>query len=275
MVSYVSAECLILRTACTLVAYEVRPCAADARRTCCLVSIYHDVVLGGSLNDTLIVIVHELAVVIFASRNDVADVSGLNGIITILVHQAESILQVALVIECCRRCLVVHHQLNALRMGIVVEHLYVEVGIRRHEVEDIELLVSEPVFPSFVPSFYQNLLQTVLCSEVDITLHLIVCCTMCAVGLALTVVGHTETNRRKVVGIAPCLGADNHVPPHTAILCRMNPRSILYLARLVKIERKLAREHVAGIIAHHYCSPRRVERCLYESLTAHGIGRKP
>ena len=160
-------------------------------------------------------------------------------------------------------------------MCIVVEHLYVEVGIRRHEVEDVKFLVSEPVFPSFVPSFYQNLLQTILCSEVDVALHLIVCCTMCAVGLALTVVGNAETNRRHVVGVAPCLGAYNHVPPHATILCRMNPRSILYLARLVKVERKLAREHITGIVANHYGSPRCVERCLYESLTAHCIWRKP
>ena len=223
VVSYVSAECLILSTTCTLIAYKVRPGAADARRACRFVSIHHDVVFGGSLYYALIVIVHQLAVVILASRNDVADVSCLNGIIAVLVHQTESILQMALVIECGRRGFVVHHQLHALRVGIVVEHLYIEVGIRRHEVEDIQLLVSEPVFPSFIPSFYQNLLQTVLCSEVDVALHLIVCCTMCAVGLALAVVGHAETNRRQVVGITPCLGAYNHVPPHTAILCRMNP----------------------------------------------------
>ena len=100
VVSYVSAECLILSTTCTLIAYKVRPCAADARWTCCLVCIHHDMVLGGSLYDTLIVIVHELAVVILTSRNDVADVSCLNGIIAILVHQVESILHMALVIEC-------------------------------------------------------------------------------------------------------------------------------------------------------------------------------
>jgi glucan 1,4-alpha-glucosidase len=58
VVSYVSAECFILSTTCTLIAYKVRPGAADARRTCRFVSINHDVVLGGSLYYALIVIVH-------------------------------------------------------------------------------------------------------------------------------------------------------------------------------------------------------------------------
>ena len=179
--------------------------------------------LGSCLNDALIVIVHKLAVVVFASRNDVAHVAGLHGVIAILVHQTESILQVAFVIESCGGGLVVHHQLHALGVGIVVEHLNVEVGVRSDEVEDVKLLMTEPVFPSFVPSFHQHFLQTVLRGEVDVALHLLVSGTVRAVGLALAVVGNAETNRRQVVGIAPCLCSDNHVPPHAAVLCGMNP----------------------------------------------------
>ena len=231
--------------------------------------------LGSCLNDVLIVIVHNLAVVVFASRNDVAHVACLHGVIAILVHQTESILQVALVIESCGGGLVVHHQLHALGVGIVVEHLNVEVGVRSDEVEDVKLLMTEPVFPSFVPSFHQHFLQTVLCSEVDVALHLLVSCAVRAVGLALSVVGNAETNRRQVVGVAPCLCTYNHVPPHTAVFCGMNPRCVRYLAWLVEVESELAREHVAGIVAHHYSTPRCVEGCLDESLTAYGVGSKP
>ena len=99
MVSYVSAESLILGAAGALVAYEVGPGAADAGRASSLVGIDHDVVLGGSLDDMLIVIVHKLAVVIFAARDDVADISRLDSVVAILVHQAEGILHVALVVE--------------------------------------------------------------------------------------------------------------------------------------------------------------------------------
>ena len=116
-----------------------------------------------------------------------------------------------------------HHQLHALRMSIVVEHLDIEVRIWSYEIEDIELLMTEPVFPSFVPAFYQHLLQTVLGCKVDVALYLLVGCTMGAIRLALAVIGYTETNRWQVVGIAPGLGANDHVPPYTAVLGRMNP----------------------------------------------------
>ena len=105
----------------------------------------------------------------------------------------------------------------------VVEHLDIEVRIWSYEIEDIELLMTEPVFPTFVPAFYQHLLQTVLGCKVDVALYLLVGCTMGAIRLALAVIGYTETNRWQVVGIAPGLGANDHVPPYTAVLGRMNP----------------------------------------------------
>ena len=240
MIRLVTAKCLILCTTCTLVANQVRPGTADTCRTGCLVSIHHDMMLGSGLDDTLVVIVHQLAVMILASRDDITHITGLHGIITIFVHQIEGIFQVALVVESCRRCLVVHHQLHALRVSIVVEHLDIEVWIWSHEVEDIELLMTEPVFPTFVPAFYQYFLQTVLGSKVDIALYFLVGCTMSTVRLALAVIGYTETHRWQIVGIAPGLGTYNHVPPYTAILGRMNPGCILNLARLVKVQCQLA-----------------------------------
>ena len=100
----------------------------------------------------------------------------------------------ALVVESSRRCLVMHHQLHTLGMSIVVEHLDIEVRIWSHEIEDIELLMTEPVFPTFVPAFYKHLLQTVLGCKVDVALYLLVGCTMGAIRLALAVIGYTEAN---------------------------------------------------------------------------------
>ena len=97
----------------------------------------------------------------------------------------------------------VHHQFHSLGVGIIVEHLDVKVGIRSDEVEDVELLMAEPVFPSFVPALDQHFLQAILGSEVDIALHLLIGCAVRAVGLALGIVGNAETNRRQVVGVAP------------------------------------------------------------------------
>ena len=116
-----------------------------------------------------------------------------------------------------------HDELHSLGMCILIECLDVEIRIWSHEIKDIELLMTEPVFPTFVPAFYQNLLQTVFGSKVDIALYFLVGCTMSTVRLALAVIGYTETNRWQVVGIAPGLGAYNHVPPYTAVLGWMNP----------------------------------------------------
>ena len=218
-----AAKCLILCTTGTLVTHQVRPGAADTCRTGCLVGIYHDMMLGSCFNHTLVVIVHQLAVVILTSWDDIAHITGLHGIIAIFVHQIEGILQMALVVESSRRGLVVHHQLHALGVCVVVEHLDIEVRIWSYEIENIELLMAEPVFPSFVPAFYQHLLQTVLGCKVDIALYFLVGCTMSAIRLAFAVIGYTEANRWQVVGIAPGLGADNHIPPYAAVLGRMNP----------------------------------------------------
>lgn len=78
-----------------------------------------------------------------------------------------------LVVLCGSARLVVHHQFHALGVGIVVEILYVEVGIRCLEVEHIVLVMTEPVFPSDVPTLYQHLLKSVLGSEINITLHIL------------------------------------------------------------------------------------------------------
>ena len=103
MIRLVTAKCLIFCTTCTLVANQVRPGAADTCRTGCLVGIYHDMMLGSGLDDTLVVIVHQLAIMILTSWDDITYITGLHGIITIFVHQVEGIFQVALVVESCRR----------------------------------------------------------------------------------------------------------------------------------------------------------------------------
>ena len=79
----------------------------------------------------------------------------------------------------------VHHELHSLRVGIFIEPVKVEVGVRGLEVEDIVLGLAEPVFPSDVPSFHQDLVETVLCGEVDIPADILVVCSVKSVGLCL------------------------------------------------------------------------------------------
>ena len=117
-------------------------------------AVHHDVVLGGLFDYVEIVVVHRLRVVMVAARYYIAHIAGLHGVVAILVHQFVGLFDVALVVLGRRRGLVVHEQFHALGVGILVEHLDVEVGIGRHEVEDIALPHIGPVFPADVPSLY-------------------------------------------------------------------------------------------------------------------------
>ena len=65
----------------------------------------------------------------------------------------------------------VHHDLDTLGMGILIECLDVEVGIRGQEVEHFLLHIAAPVFPSDIPSLDQHLVEAMLCGKVDVAAH--------------------------------------------------------------------------------------------------------
>ena len=70
-------------------------------------------------------------------------------------------------------------------MSILVEHLDIEVWIWSNEVEYIALPHVSPVFPAYIPSLYKHLVKTILRSKVDITLYLLIVCSMTTIGLYL------------------------------------------------------------------------------------------
>ena len=138
-----------------------------------------------------------------ATRDDVSHVTRLHGIVAVFVHQFVSLLDMTLVVLCRARSLVVHQQLHTLRVGIVVQHLDIEVGIGGHEVKHVAFPHIRPVFPTDVPTFYQHLVETVLGGEVNVTLHVLVISLVRAVGLHLTPVDLVEFDRGEVVGVMP------------------------------------------------------------------------
>ena len=93
-----ASECLVLCSARALVAHEVRIGAADARRTRRLMRVNHDVMLRRLLDDIEVMIVHRLRVMVVATRDDVAYIACLHGVITVLVHQFVGLLYVTLVV---------------------------------------------------------------------------------------------------------------------------------------------------------------------------------
>ena len=84
-----------------------------------------------------------------------------NGARIFFLSPRDSRVEVTLVIGNGTRCLVMHHQLNALGMRVLVQRRYIEIGIWRHEVKHEILLLAKPVLPTDVPSLHQQLVEPV------------------------------------------------------------------------------------------------------------------
>ena len=171
--------------------------------------------------------------------------------------------------------LVVHHQLDALGVRVVVKGLQVEVRIWGDEIEDVILGVAEPIFPALVPALDEDLVEAVLGGEVDVATHLLVVCCMCTVGLHLGVVRHAEFHREQIVGVGPCGFADDHLPPHTDVFHGLDPGDVFQGAGFVKVQREMRGEDLACIVAHHDGAPGGVAGCLHVPLLSLCIGREP
>ena len=98
MVRFCAAKCLILSTAGRLVAHEVRVGAAKAGRADCLMGVDHHLVLCSLGHSIEIVVHHPLAVVRFASWEDVAYVTTLHCVIAVVIHQLVGLLHVPFII---------------------------------------------------------------------------------------------------------------------------------------------------------------------------------
>ena len=93
-----ASKSLILSSFGGFVAYHVRVGAAQARRTDSLMRIDHDMMLGRLADGVLVMIVHVLAIVVLAARENLAHVTGLDRVIAVLVHEVVGGIHVTLVI---------------------------------------------------------------------------------------------------------------------------------------------------------------------------------
>ncbi len=213
---------LIFLTQSGLVCHEVGICAGPAGRADCLVGVNHDMVVGGALDSVEIVAHGALVVVIAAFGQDIAYIAALDCVVAILVHKLVGRVDMAFVVIDGAGCLMVHHKLNAFAVGIVVERFDVEVGIWSCEVEHIFLFFSEPVFPSYVPALYKQLIHTIVSGEIDIFAHGLVVGEMTSVGFGLRVIKGCKIEIFGV-GVRPRGAACDHFPPDTHKFGGMNP----------------------------------------------------
>ena len=108
-------------------------------------------------------------------------------------------------------------------MSIVVESLDVEVGIWSLEIKHIVFLMTEPVFPAYVPTLDKHLRETVFCRKVNVFPNIGIVSRMIAMRLAFGIVGGAKMYRRQVVSVRPSLASTYHFPPYTNIFHWLNP----------------------------------------------------
>ena len=131
---------------------------------------------------------------VFATRNDITYITALHGIVAIFVHQIVSSFHVTFVVAERTGSFMVHHQFDAFVVGILVEHFDVEIRVRSYEIEHIVLVIANPVFPTDIPTFNEQLVKTVFRSKVDIAFHVFIVGAVSVVRLCTLIVDAVEVH---------------------------------------------------------------------------------
>ena len=181
-------------------------------------------------------VVHPLSIVMFAPRNDIANITTFHGIISVVNHKLVGCIEMAFVVTHGGRCFMMHHQLHPFLFSICVQHLHVEIRIGSDEIKHIIFWFAEPIFPAFIPAFYQYLIETMLRCKVDITFYFVIVGSMTSVRACLWIIRLSEFDGINIICICPTAFSGNHLPPHTDILHRFNPRNILISTWFVQIQ---------------------------------------
>ena len=223
MIYRITAERFVFSTASRFITDKVRICTAQACRTYCLVSINHNLVIGCLFNGIKIVIIHPLSVVVLTARNDIAYITALHSIVTVVYHELVSLVHMTFVVAYRSRSFMVHHQTYTFASCILLQFFHVKVWVRSHKVEYIVLALTEPIFPTFVPSFYQYLAESVFCRKIDIAFHVSCISRVLTVRFSFRIIGYTQLNTIEIIGISPSAFISNHIPPYSDVFHRSDP----------------------------------------------------
>ena len=220
-------------------------------------------------------VVHPLSVMMFATRNDIADISTLHSIVAVIYHKLICRIQMTFIVTNRSGCLVMHHQLYSFWLRICIQHFQIEIRIRCNEIKYIIFWFAEPIFPTFVPSFYQYLIKSMFRSKVNVPFHIIVIRCMASVRFCFWIICFAQFHRVNIVRICPRTFSANHFPPHTNVFHRFNPRNIFISTRIVQIQCQLRCQNITRIITHDYRAPRRTTRCLHISFISLWVRCQP
>ena len=257
MIGIIATHCFELSTTGRFLSQPVRVSTTQTGGAYCLVAINHYFIISSATGYMDVMVVHPLGRVVFITGDDITYVTGFHSMITIVYHELEGLIQLAFVVGSIGGCFVMHHHLHAFFFGVTLQLFNVEVGIGFVEEELTIFPVRSPVFPTFVPAFYQYSVDAMGGGKVDIFLH------MGGIGGVMTIgfqFGIIRNAGFGLVEITICPGfsfACEHFPPHADEFHRTNPGGIFILARFVQIINQLRSKNVTGIIANNNGTPRR------------------
>ena len=220
-------------------------------------------------------IVHPLSIVMFSARNYIAHITTLYRVIAIIRHKLIGFVQMTFIIAYRSRRLMMHHQPDPFTVCIGIQHLHVKVGIGSHKVEHKIARTSTPAFPSFIPAFYQYLVETMFGGKIYIAFHSFISGSMPTVRLDFRIVVFSKTHSNQFICITPRLLTGNHLPPYAYILHRFNPRNIFIGTRFVQVQGKFGGKHITSVIAHHDGTPRGLPGSLHICLVSQNIRGQP
>ena len=163
--------------------------------------VHHNLVVSRLGDATQVVVVHELAVMVLTVGNDVTHIAALHSRIAIIDHKLIGLVEVTLVVNDGTGGFMMHDHLHALAGCIFVDALHIKIWIRSHKIKHIIFLMTEPVFPTNIPTFHQHSIETMLGSEVDVTFHILRVGGMATAGLALRVVRLAQLHTEQFVRI--------------------------------------------------------------------------
>ena len=166
-------------------------------------SIYHNFIVGSLFNCVKIVVNHPLSVMMFSTRNNIAHISTLNRVISVIYHKLICLIHVAFIISYRRRCFMVHHHLNTLAGCVTVKFFHIKVWIRSYEIKYIIFCFTKPVFPTFIPSFNKYCIKSVCSCKVNIFLHIFCIGRMFSVRFGLFIICNSKFNTRNPISIRP------------------------------------------------------------------------
>ena len=212
---------------------QIRIGSAYSCRAHRFVCVDHNFVFGCFFYSVLIVVIGPLAVMIRAQRKDIANVSAFYSIITIVFHELVRFVHMTLIITNRSRSFVMHDHFYSFGLRIVTNSFDIKIWIRSYEIKNIIFGMAKPIFPSFVPSFYQNPVKSVLRSKINVFFHIFGSSSVTTVGFYFSEIGNTKLHRRQFIGIRPTTFIGNHFPPNPNIFHRFYPRSIFNFTRIV------------------------------------------